>query len=80
MNTGENMNRSYQLVVENKNRKVIDTVNFTCDLDTAKKLLHVLMYQTGVRYGYVLQKASGLLKSIISDKKVYEDVIIHEGE
>lgn len=76
---GVRVDNRYQFVVEDKYKKVINKTNFTCNFEDAKKLLHVLMYQTGVRYGYMLELSKGLFGTTL-EKKVYDEVIIHEGE
>jgi len=74
------MSSDYLFVVQDKNKNIINSTQFSCDFDYAKMLLGILMYQTGVRYGYVLEKVQDILGNISFSRQVYDSVIVHEGE
>lgn len=74
------MNDDFLFVVEDKNKKIINTTEFNCSLKEAKMLLNILIYQTGVRYGYVLKKTQDILGNYSFNEQVYDSVIVHEGE
>jgi len=71
---GEKMDTHYKIVMYNKHKQVINTTDYIGSLTSAKTIFSILMYQTGVRYGQIMENIRGMLN------KVHDDVIIHEGE
>lgn len=74
------MSSDFLFVVQDKNKKVINTTEFNCSLQEAKNILNILMYQTAVRYGYILEKTRDILGNYSFNNQVYDSVIVHEGE
>lgn len=68
------MNSKYKIVMYDKHKKIINSTDYFGTMKYAKIIFDILMYQTGVRYGQLLEDVKGVFN------KVHDDIIIHEGE